>query len=217
LIVLPGSKSTIDDLIWLRRSGLAAAVMRAAAAGVPVLGICAGYQMLGESLEDPDGIEGPSRSTPGLSLLPVVTRFRSPKQTRQVHGTIAVGSALAPPGTPFNGYEIHTGVTRRNAGSPFALLADGQEAAGEDGAVSPDGLVVGTSVHGLLSDSQASRALLSSLAKRRGVVPPFAAPSVDAGPWFRSAVDTSHLIAISGLSSPRGRRRGKGVPATGAP
>jgi adenosylcobyric acid synthase len=213
LIVLPGSKSTIDDLIWLRRSGLAAAVMRAAAAGVPVLGICAGYQMLGESLEDPDGIEGPSRSTPGLSLLPVVTRFRSPKQTRQVHGTIAVGSALAPSGTPFNGYEIHTGVTRRIGGSPFALLADGQEAAGEDGAVSPDGLVVGTSVHGLLADSHASRAVVNSLAKRRGVAPPSPAPLVDAGAWFRSAVNVSELSTISGLGSTGIRRRGTGAPA----
>jgi adenosylcobyric acid synthase len=216
LIVLPGSKSTIDDLLWLRRSGLAAAVMRAAAGGVPVLGICAGYQMLGQSLEDPDGVEGPSRSTPGLSLLPVVTRFRSPKRTRQVHGTIAVGSALGPSGTPFRGYEIHSGVTRRSAGSPFALLTGGQVAAEEDGAVSPDGLVLGTSVHGLFADPHASRALVSSLAKRRGVAPPLAAPSVDAGAWFRSAVDIPELMTIFGLRSASRRRRRKGVPAAAA-
>lgn len=159
--------------------------------------------MLGESLEDPDGVEGPARSMPGLSLLPLVTRFRTPKRTRRVRGTTAVGSVLAPKGTHFSGYEIHTGLTRRSAGSPFALLADGQVGDEEDGAVSPDGLVVETSVHGLFADDQASRALVTSLARRRGVVPPFAAPSVDAGAWFRSAVDASDLIAISGLSSAR--------------
>jgi adenosylcobyric acid synthase len=215
LIVLPGSKSTIDDLLWLRQTGLAAEVVRRAAGGVPILGICAGYQMLGESLEDPDGVEGPPRSMHGLSLLPITTRFRSPKRTWQIRGTIAVDSALGRSGTNFSGYEIHTGVTRRNAGSPFALLTNREVAAEEDGAVSPDGLVVGTSVHGLLSDPQASRALVTSLAKRGGMVP-LAAPSVEPGAWFRSAVDVSDLIASSGLSSARSRRRGKGVPATGA-
>ncbi len=215
LIVLPGSKSTIDDLLWLRQTGLAAAVMRRAAGGVPVLGICAGYQMLGESLEDPNGVEGPARSMPGLSLLPVVTRFRSPKRTRQVRGTIAVGSALAPSGTRFSGYEIHAGVSRRDDGSPFALITDGQDVPEEDGAVSPDGLVVGTSVHGLFADSYASKAIVTSLAKRRGVAPPSGSPSVDTGAWFRSAVDIPELIRISGLGSKRTRRRVTGIPAAG--
>lgn len=217
LIVLPGSKSTIDDLLWLRQSGLAAAVMRRAAGGVPVLGICAGYQMLGESLEDPNGVEGPARSMPGLSLLPVVTRFHGPKRTRQVRGTIAVGSALAPSGMRFSGYEIHAGVSRRDDGSPFALITDGRDVPEEDGAVSPDGLVVGTSVHGLFADSHASQAIVTSLAKRRGVAPPSGSPSVDAGAWFRSAVDTSALISITGLGSEGSRRRRKAVPVAAVP
>jgi adenosylcobyric acid synthase len=199
LIVLPGSKATIDDLLWLRQSGLAAAVMRAAAGGVPILGICGGYQMLGESLEDPDGLEGPPRSMPGLSLLPVLTRFRSPKRTRQVHGTVAVGSALAPPGTRFVGYEIRTGVTRRHDGSPFALVTSGEDVAEQDGAVSPDGLVIGTSVHGLFADPSASQVIVTTLARRRGVPLPRGSFSVDAGAWFRSAVDIPGLISISGL------------------
>jgi adenosylcobyric acid synthase len=199
LIVLPGSKATIDDLLWLRQSGLAAAVMRAAAGGVPVLGICAGYQMLGESLEDPEGLEGPPRSIRGLSLLPVVTRFRAPKRTRQVHGTMAVSSALAPSGTRFVGYEIHTGVTRRHDGSPFSLVTGGQEVAEEDGAVSPDGLVVGTAVHGLFADSSATEAIVAGLARRRGATLPGGSISVSAGAWFRSAVDIPELISVFGL------------------
>jgi adenosylcobyric acid synthase len=201
LIVLPGSKATIDDLVWLRQTGLAAGIMRAAAGGVPILGICAGYQMLGESLEDPDGVESLSRSMPGLSLLPVVTRFRSPKRTRRVEGTVAVDSALAPSGTRFSGYEIHTGVTQRNDGPPFALILDGQNVVEEDGAISQDGLVVGASIHGLFADSHASRAIVTSLARRRGVVPPLGSPSVDAGAWFRSAVDIPALISILGWKS----------------
>lgn len=199
LIVLPGSKATIDDLLWLRQSGLAAAVMRAAAGGVPVLGICAGYQMLGESLEDPDGLEGPPRSIVGLSLLPVVTRFRAPKRTRQVRGTMAVSSALAPMGTRFNGYEIHTGVTRRHDGSPFSLVTGGQDVAEEDGAVSPDGLVVGTAVHGLFADSSATEAIVAGLARRRGATLPAGSASATAGAWFRSAVDIPALISVFGL------------------
>jgi adenosylcobyric acid synthase len=198
LIVLPGSKATMDDLIWLRQSGLAAAIMRAAAGGVPILGICAGFQMLGEWLEDPDGLEGPPRSMSGLSLLPVVTRFRRPKRTRQVHGTTAVGSALAPSGTRLVGYEIHSGETRRRDGPPFALVT-GNDVAEEDGAVSPDGLVAGTSVHGLFADSSTSHVIVASLAKRSGVALPAGSASVDVGAWFRSAVDIPALILISGL------------------
>ena len=196
LIVLPGSKATIDDLIWLRESGLATAIMRAAAGGVPVVGICAGYQMLGESLEDPDGVDGSPRSMPGLSLLPVVTHFRSPKRTRQVQGRIAVSSALAPSGTRIVGYEIHTGITQRHGGSAFALVTGAQDMAEEDGAVSPDGLVVGTSVHGVFADSEAIEAVVAGMARRRGVGLPDASRLVAAGAWFRSAVDISAVNSI---------------------
>ena len=201
LIVLPGSKATIDDLIWLKQTGLATAIMRAAAGGVPVVGICAGYQMLGESLEDPDGVDGSPRSMPGLSLLPVVTRFRSPKRTRQVQGTIAVSSALAPSGTRIVGYEIHTGITQRHGGSPFALVTGAQDIAEEDGAVSPDGLVVGTSVHGVFADSDAIEAVVAGIARRRGIAVPNVSPSIDAGAWFRSAVDVPALISMLGWKS----------------
>jgi adenosylcobyric acid synthase len=201
LIVLPGSKATMDDLIWLKQTGLATAIMRAAAGGVPIVGICAGYQMLGESLEDPDGVDGSPRSMPGLSLLPVVTRFRSPKRTRQVQGTIAVSSALAPSGTRIVGYEIHTGITQRHGGSAFALVTGAQDIAEEDGAVSPDGLVVGTSVHGVFADSDAIEAVVAGIARRRGIAVPNVSPSFDAGAWFRSAVDVPALISMLGWKS----------------
>lgn len=167
------------------------------------LGLSAGQaELSGERSPEPGGrvfLEGPPRSMPGLSLLPVVTRFRAPKRTRQVHGTTAVKSAVAPSGTQFVGYEIHTGVTRRRDGSPFALVAVGQDVAEEDGAVSPDGLVVGTLVHALFEESSATQAIVASLARRRGAALPVGSASVDAGAWFRSAVDIPALISIFGL------------------
>jgi cobyric acid synthase len=98
-------------------------------------------------------------------------------------------------------------------GFAFASVTDARNRAEEDGAVSRDGLVVGTSIHGLFADSEASQTIVGSLAKRRGVATPSGAPSVDAGAWFRSAVDISALISIAGMRSKRSSRRRRMVPA----
>ena len=110
LVVLPGSKHVASDLMWMRSSGMAEAVLRAAASGVPVLGICGGLQMLGGSIDDPAGVEG---SAQGLDLLPVVTSYLPGKTTQR----IAVRFSCLPrawswlDGLSFGGYEIHHGVT----------------------------------------------------------------------------------------------------------
>ncbi len=103
IVILPGSKSTIDDLLHLRRNGMAEAVIRAHRRGVTVLGICGGYQMMGQSVEDPDGMEGDITNIPGLGLLPIHTTITAEKTTRQV--TFEFN------GQPCQGYEIHQGVS----------------------------------------------------------------------------------------------------------
>jgi adenosylcobyric acid synthase len=103
IIILPGTKATLDDLLELRRNGCAQAIIRAHREGKMVVGICGGYQMLGLSVEDPDGIEGTIASLPGLGLLPIHTTMTTEKTTRQV--------TFAFDGQECQGYEIHQGVS----------------------------------------------------------------------------------------------------------
>ncbi len=142
-IILPGTKATMADLGVLRRTGLAAAVTAAAREGVVIFGICGGLQMLGERLEDPDGVEGHG-AVAGLGLVGLRTRFLAQKTTALVQGT-----ALVQPGpVPISGYEIHMGHTRRARGvRPFARLGTPPRRA--DGAVAPELPVMGTYVHGV--------------------------------------------------------------------
>ena len=85
LIVLPGTKNTIEDLLWMRQNGLEAAVLKKAAGGTPIWGICGGYQLMGQEVLDPDHVEGEIERLPGLGLLPVSTRMTGEKVTRQVN------------------------------------------------------------------------------------------------------------------------------------
>ena len=103
IIILPGTKSTLDDLLELRRNGCAQAILRAHREGKTVVGICGGYQMMGLSVEDPDGIEGPIATLPGLGLLPIRTIITPEKTTRQVTFQFA--------GHECRGYEIHQGIS----------------------------------------------------------------------------------------------------------
>ncbi len=142
-IIVPGTKSTMADLEVLRRTGMADALMAAAQGGVLVFGICGGFQMLGERLEDPDGVEGEG-SVPGLGLLPIRTRFKPVKTTKLVRGTALIES----PGIPISGYEIHMGQTRRARGVPPFSRLHGHF----DGAMAPDRAVMGTYVHGIFDE-----------------------------------------------------------------
>jgi adenosylcobyric acid synthase len=198
LLVLPGSKATIDDLEWMRSAGIGARVLALADAGVPVLGICGGMQMLGTVLDDPDGVEGPRRRVRGLGLLPVRTRFAARKRTAAVRGKLAGARELFGDAPAIAGYELHMGRTERDGCAPFATLrrADGSRAL--DGAVSPDGRIVGTYVHGLFESADVRRALLGALARRRGLAfTPRPAPDdryADLSAWFRAAVDVPRLL-----------------------
>ena len=162
-VILPGTKSTLSDLLWLRQSGLEAALLKLAAAGTPVLGICGGYQMLGRTIADPDGAEGAAGAVlRGLGLLPADTLFR-PEKTR----TRVKGRALAGPfaGAALEGYEIHMGRTETDGGEPFCRLEDGRT----DGCAA--GSVYGTYLHGLFDTGEATARLADALCRRKGIRP----------------------------------------------
>jgi adenosylcobyric acid synthase len=154
LIVVPGSKSTITDFKTLREVGwdidIAAHVRR----GGHVLGICGGYQMLGLSIADPHGIEGPAGSVPGLSLLQVDTVIAGEKALAEVSGMTVADAA------PVKGYEMHMGAsTGPDTARPLVRLSDGRT----DGAVSADGRVAGTYLHGFFADDAQRRAWIERL------------------------------------------------------
>jgi adenosylcobyric acid synthase len=172
LIVIPGTKSTAADLAWLRASGLAEAILRAVDRGVPLLGVCGGYQMLGRCILDPERVEADQTEVSGLGLLDVVTRFAPTKQTVRVAGVAQAGAGVfaAVAGTPFRGYEIHHGRTERGALAPWLTVRErgGVPVTAEEGAIREDGLVAGCYIHGLFESDRFRQALLRALAARRG-------------------------------------------------
>ncbi|MGM9629611.1 cobyric acid synthase [Butyricicoccus sp.] len=168
LIVLPGSKNTMDDLKWMRQNGIEAAIKKHAAAGNPVFGVCGGYQMMGLTLADPDGVEA-GGTMDGMGLLPTHTVFCADKTTTQVHGTFervdGLFSGLS--GTAFDGYEIHMGETTYEPGAkPLTHLTRGETPVA-DGA--QNGACCGTYVHGIFDREAVSEALVSALLARRGL------------------------------------------------
>jgi adenosylcobyric acid synthase len=144
LIILPGSKATIADLAALREAGFDLEIALHRRRGGMILGLCGGYQMLGRVIRDPIGIEGPPGEAQGLGLLDVETVLSTDKRLEPVNGTTHDGVAVA-------GYEMHMGVSSGpDCARPFAHLAD----ATPEGAMSADGQVIGTYMHGLFSDDR---------------------------------------------------------------
>ncbi len=166
LIILPGSKSTISDLQHLWQSGMATEILNRGKAGTPVIGICGGYQMLGKSLHDPNGIESTQGDALGLGLLDVITTFAAEKSTRQVRAKVLVNRGL------LNGmkeqeivaYEIHMGQTCGGSESTFRIFETPQGATDDyDGSLNAHGTVLGTYLHGLFHNSNFRQLLLTYL------------------------------------------------------
>jgi adenosylcobyric acid synthase len=152
LVILPGSKSVRSDLDWLQREGWAGYLQRHLRYGGKVMGICGGLQMLGRTLADPGGFEGAPGVSLGLGWLDLETVLEKQKQLRNVTGVLTLDERA-----PVQGYEIHMGVSRGGAlERPFAIL-DGERA---DGAVSSDGQIFGTYVHGIFEAPAACATLL---------------------------------------------------------
>ena len=159
-IIIPGTKSTIADLLWLRQTGLAEWIVERHRCGATVVGICGGFQMLGRSIRDPLGVDSDVRQAAGLGLLPAATTMRAEKTTELRNGR-------TPGGTPFTAYEIHMGATDIDADvPPFATLDDGTT----DGACAPG--VIGTYLHGLLENADVCAEIF-------GVPPPAASSKTE--------------------------------------
>jgi adenosylcobyric acid synthase len=160
LIILPGSKSTRTDLAWLQSQGWPQAIRKHLRYGGKLFAICGGFQMLGNTVEDPDGLEGEPGTTEGLGLLDMSTRMVAGKQLKNVEGcfeTAFGGSA----GAALSGYEMHNGVTQGPAlNRAMASLRDGAEAR-PDGAVSDDNQIMGTYVHGIFDEPAACEQILA--------------------------------------------------------
>ena len=148
ILILPGSKSTLDDLYELRRNGVAQAILRARREGATVLGVCGGYQIMGVQIRDPHHIEGPIEAMPGLGLLPMITEMLPDKVTRQVRFTMADSATAGR--FPFEGYEIHMGETIPVEGSVFTPLNRLED--GHDDGCFVDEKCMGSYLHGLLDN-----------------------------------------------------------------
>ncbi|MGV6849282.1 MAG: cobyric acid synthase [Marinibacterium sp.] len=179
LVILPGSKSTREDLAFLRAQGWDVDLVAHRRRGGAILGICGGYQMLGHEVRDPGGIEGPAGTTPGLGLLAVTTQMGPDKALTRVQ------AVHAPTGLGFDGYEIHIGGTYgADCARPFARIG-----ARDDGAISPDGRVMGSYLHGMFADDHFRSAFLAEL----GTVP--AGTGYDAGVETTLDALAAHLEA----------------------
>ncbi len=154
LILLPGTKSTIADLKWLRQSGLEAAVLKAASAGTPLIGICGGYQMMGRSISDPQGVEAaPGEIVAGLGLLEMETVFLGEKIQRQTQGTFQglTGLLAGLNGLEYQGYEIHMG-----RGGTLPPMAG-------------SGRIYGSYIHGVFDAPGVADAVLRAICAEKGI------------------------------------------------
>ncbi|MBQ8110733.1 MAG: cobyric acid synthase [Clostridia bacterium] len=168
IIILPGTKNTIDDLIDLKNRDMLAPIVRHARAGGLLLGVCGGYQMLGQLLRDPQGVESAAREVAGLGLLDMEVTFAPDKRTVQAEGALCGGpewlKALA--GESIEGYEIHSGVNTFGEGARFWMDLG---APGIDGACNAAGNVLGTYLHGLFDDGRLADALVKRARRLKGL------------------------------------------------
>lgn len=164
LLILPGTKNTMEDLEWLKRMGLDGAIDERRKQGTMIFGICGGFQMLGTKLFDPDAVEGDGENAEGLSLLPVETVFQAEKKTVQMEGVLSAG--IMESQMNLSGFEIHLGrTTWKSQVRPFLLLKDGRE----DGAISNDNKVMGTYLHGIFHNRLFTRLLVNQIRRNKGL------------------------------------------------
>ncbi|WP_327150445.1 cobyric acid synthase [Nocardia sp. NBC_01329] len=230
LVVLPGSKATVDDLAWLRRTGIAEALSRRAAAGGPILGICGGYQMLGSRIVDT--VESGAGEVAGLGLLDMDIEFGQEKVLRRTTAVGAPGAPDAPAGTVAAGYEIHHGHVRRTTEEPWLYLTGWADSGRERGASGvPDaevaaeggvrGALWGTHLHGLLESDDFRRIWLTQVARYAGrtgftVAPGTRVAAVRAAQLDLLADLVSEHLDIAGLERLLANGVPVGLPSVGS-
>lgn len=171
-LIIPGTKNTIGDLQRIRECGIADEILRLRQSGLPIIGLCGGYQMLGEYLADERCMEDDSGSTPGLGLLPVRTEFLQGKTLKKSWLTPCGKEPLLADGhIALFGYEIHSGKTTLQTGAEHAFKADGADDSTGEGCVSEDGLVFGTYLHGIFDHDEFRRNFINALRLRKGLDP----------------------------------------------
>ena len=221
LVILPGSKTTIPDLAWMERQGLTGAIKSLHHDGAAVIGICGGYQMLGDKLYDPEGVESSQPEMDGLGLLPLTTTFAGTKETHRIRGEVVENAGLlaGAGGTSIAGYEIHMGRTTLTGGgapgngglsAPFRINDRSDvsvtEATALDGVIDPSGRVMGTYIHGLFQNGGLRQAILRELARRKGVSLPGSSQdlSIDGeydklADWVRASLRMDLVYQMTGL------------------
>lgn len=170
MIILPGTKNTMGDLIWMRESGMEAAVLKEASRGKLIFGVCGGYQMLGETLSDPHGVEN-GGSMKGMGLLPMETVFAEKKTRTRVQGHFEELSGVFAPlsGAEVEGYEIHMGesILKENAGTVTRITDSVSGEKKEEGAFS--GNVCGTYIHGIFDKEASAEAMIRVIGEKKGI------------------------------------------------
>jgi adenosylcobyric acid synthase len=202
-IIIPGTKSTVNDLAWLRSRGFDKVIQGHAQKGGAVVGICGGYQMLGQIVHDPKHIESKLDSTPGLGLLPIQTVFAGEKATHQASAQVRNGPGWFAnlEGQTVSGFEIHMGRTQGQ--SPILEITErnGQSVYAPDGAASEDGKVWGCYIHGLFANQNLRRAWLADLgwkgAQAGETVDPFAASLTRLADTLEECFDMEFLERIA--------------------
>lgn len=175
ILIIPGSKNTIEDLVYLRNSGLEEQIIRMHRKGKNIVGICGGYQILGNRLSDPSHTESAVTDINGLGLLDIDTVFETEKTTTQIEGVISgelpeILNSLE--NKEIKGYEIHMGVTTLGTSAKSFLEIRNrlnEEVSIKDGAVSEDGSVFGTYIHGIFDDIEFTRAFLNVIREKKGL------------------------------------------------
>ncbi len=166
LIILPGTKKTVEDLLFLREKGLDKSLKKAKIKGSLIIGICGGYQMLGKKLIDSKGVESPHKEVPGLGFLDIETLFEDVKYTCQVNAKILREDLFTNPIDNLCGYEIHKGITRGNSGLFLLIRTPGGEEI-LDGTIEEN--CMGTYVHGIFENDLFRREILNLVRKRKGL------------------------------------------------
>ncbi|MBI2848348.1 MAG: cobyric acid synthase [Chloroflexi bacterium] len=190
LIILPGSKTTIADLGWLEESGLASRIIELSGQGVFIIGICGGYQMLGEHIQDPNYVESGTPLRKGLGLLPVTTHFLRNKETHQIKGDVLVDRGLLTGacGQQFEGYEIHMGQTVNETETSFRIHErSGKPCEISDGCLDASGRILGTYIHGLFHNRVLRQSILQHVARSKNHVVSFCSDDVRGREYDRLA------------------------------